>query len=131
MAKEDNRTMVGDTENTDLKRYLQMHRALGNRMRYKILWLLVQDGEMSPGAIEQALAGDDDGVKNHIETLCDAFLIERWEQTERGTTGTSTVYGPTVFGRVALTDGIHELISAEKDFREMYDSDYENEGKEP
>lgn len=98
-----------------------MHRALGNRTRYEILWLLVQEGEMSLDAIEQKLSiNDPKRVVDHVETLCDVFLTERWEQAERGSTGTATTYRPTVFGRVALTDGIHELIRGERGFSEMY-----------
>ena len=131
MSEEMNRPWIEDTESTlDLEKYLSMHRALGDRTRYEILWLLVQEDEMTLSAIEQKLAVDDKGrVADHVETLCDAFLIERWERTERGSTDTSTTYRPTVFGRVALTDGIHELIRGEREFSEMYSSDDEDDGR--
>ena len=122
--------LLSETSTVGLESYLSMHRALGNQTRYEILWLLVQEGELSLDAIQRELAIDnEEPVVDHIETLCDVFLIERWEYAERGATETSTTYRPTVFGRVALTDGINELIRSERDFEEMYDSEASDESE--
>lgn len=130
MTEEENRFWVGDAESTlDLEEYLSMHRALANQTRYEIVWLLVEAGEMSLEAIKQELAVDDEGrLEDHVETLLCASLVERWEQTDRGSTETSTTFRPTVFAWVALTDGIHELIRSEREFSDMYSSDDKDEG---
>jgi hypothetical protein len=107
-----------------LEEYLNMHRALTDQTRYQILWLLVKKGEMSLEAIERKLDLNDEGrVADHIEALCDATLIERWKQTDRGSSEIATTYRPTIFGRTALTDGIHELLRNEWEFGEMYSGD--------
>lgn len=113
------------TERTlDLEKYLNMHRTLAEQTRYQILWLLVQEGEMNLEAIKQKLdINDEEPVADHIEALCDATLIERWKQTDHGSSEIATTYRPTIFGRTALTDGIHELLRNECEFGEMYSSD--------
>ncbi|WP_246988825.1 hypothetical protein [Halorientalis marina] len=127
---EEDLPLLPENPTLEFEKYLSMHRALGNQTRYEILRLLVQEGELSPDAIERELAIDEkEPVVDHVETLCDVFLVERWEYTEHGTTETSTTYRPTVFGRVALTDGIHELIRNERNFEEMYDSEASDESE--
>ena len=106
----------------DLDEYLEMHAAIGHRTRYEVLYRLVHGGEMSPKELEEAISIDDSTLHYHLNRLVDVGLIEKRQRTERGQEGLYTYYRATVFGEVALTDGVDELIRGEQAFEDMYDS---------
>ena len=106
----------------DLDEYLEMHAAVGHRTRYEVLYRLVHGGEMSPKELEEAISIDDSTLHYHLNRLVDVGLIEKRQRTERGQEGLYTYYRATVFGEVALTDGVDELIRGEQAFEDMYDS---------
>ena len=106
----------------DLNEYLEMHAAIGHRSRYEILYRLVHGGEMSPKELEEAISIDDSTLHYHLNKLVDVGLIEKRQRTERRQDGLYAYYRPTVFGTVALTDGVDELIRGEQAFEDMYDS---------
>jgi DNA-binding transcriptional ArsR family regulator len=106
----------------DLDEYLEMHAAIGHRTRYEVLYRLVHGGEMSPKELEEAISIDDSTLHYHLNKLVDVGLIEKRQRTERGQEGLYTYYRATVFGEVALTDGVDELIRGEQAFEDMYDS---------
>ena len=106
----------------DLDEYLEMHAAIGHRTRYEVLYRLVHGGEMSPKELEEAISIDDSTLHYHLNKLVDVGLTEKRQRTERGQEGLYTYYRATVFGEVALTDGVDELIRGEQAFEDMYDS---------
>lgn len=105
-----------------LEEYLAMHAAVGQRTRYEVLYRLVHGGDMSPKELEVVIEIDDSTLHYHLNKLVDVGLIEKRKRTERGQDGLYTYYRATVFGEVTLTDGVDELIRAEHEFEEMYDS---------
>lgn len=106
----------------NLDEYLAMHAALGNRTRYEICYRLVHSGAMSPTELVGAMAVDDSTLHYHLNKLGDVGLIEKRQRTERDQDGLYTYYRATVFGEVALSEGIDDLIRGEQAFETMYDS---------
>jgi len=104
----------------ELEDYLEMHKAIGNPTRYRILRLLVADGEMSPTEIEAELGIDDSTIHYHLNKLHDAHLIRKWMQSERGQDGTHVYYSATIYGRTTLQAGVQTLIEGEHEFHDMY-----------
>ena len=109
-----------------LDEYIAMHAAIGHRTRYEICYRLVHGGEMSPKELEAAISVDDSTLHYHLNKLVDVGLIEKRQRTERGQNGLYTYYRATVFGEVALTEGVDELIRGEQAFEAMYDSSTES-----
>lgn len=105
-----------------LDEYLAMHGAIGNRIRYEILYRLVHHGDMSPTELDQELDIDDSTLHYHLNKLLDVGLIEKRKRTEQGQDGFDTYYRATVFGEVTLTQGVDELIRGEHEFEAAYDS---------
>ena len=99
-----------------------MHAALGNPTRYEICYRLVHSGAMNPTELAAAMAVDDSTLHCHLNKLVDVGLIEKRQRTERDPGGLYTYYRATVFGEVALSEGIDDLIRGEQAFEAMYDS---------
>jgi ArsR family transcriptional regulator len=108
-----------------LEEYLDMHAAVGHRIRYEIVYRLVHGGEMSPTELDNIMDIDDSTLHYHLNKLIDVGLIEKRKRTERGQNGLSTYYRATVFGKVTITEGVDELIRGEQEFESMYDSSAE------
>lgn len=106
-----------------LEEYLDMHAAVGNPNRYKILYRLVHNGEMSPTELDELMDIDDSTLHYHLEALRDVGLVEKRQRTERGQDGLYSYYRATVFGEVVLSDGVDELIRGEQEFGPMYSSE--------
>jgi len=104
----------------DLEDYLDMHKAVGNPTRYRILRLLVNEGDMPPTEIEDELGIDDSTIHYHLNELQDAHLIRKWMRTERGRDGTHVYYSATIYGRTTLQEGVQTLIDGEHEFQDMY-----------
>ena len=121
-APEDPADLLPEESILSLDEYLDMHAAVGHRTRYEILYRLVHSGEMSPKELKDTLDINDSTLHYHLNRLVDVGLVEKRQRTERGQDGLYTYYRATVFGEVALTDGVGELIRGEQAFEEMYDS---------
>lgn len=106
-----------------LEQYLGMYRCLGEERRFRVLNRLVEEEEMSHEALEGEFGAEADEVLSRLQN---AHLVERWEYTEEGETGVTERFKPTVFGRVALTDGIPELLRDEREIEAMYRSETES-----
>jgi DNA-binding transcriptional ArsR family regulator len=104
----------------DLEDYLDMHAAIGQPIRYRILYRLVHVGEATPTELEREIDVTDSNLHYHLNELLDVGLVEKRASTERGSDGTTVYYRPTVFGNVTLTDGVDELIRGEGTFEELY-----------
>ena len=119
---EDPEDLLPEDSVLSLDEYLDMHAAVGHRTRYEILYRLVHSGAMSPKELEVAMEIDDSTLHYHLNKLVDVGLIEKRQRTERNEDGLHTYYRPTVYGEVTLTQGVDQLIRAERQFDTMYDS---------
>jgi ArsR family transcriptional regulator len=104
----------------DLEDYLDMHAAIGNPIRYRILYRLVHVGEASPKELGSEIEVTDSNLHYHLNELVDVGLVQKRAKTKRGADGLHVYYRPTVFGEVTLTEGVDELISGEREFGAMY-----------
>ncbi|PSP87277.1 transcriptional regulator [Halobacteriales archaeon QS_4_69_34] len=121
MPPEDPEDLLPEDNILTLDEYLDMHAAIGHRIRYEILYRLVHGREMSPKELEAAMTVDDSTLHYHPNELVGVGLVEKRQRTERGQDGLYSYYRATVFGEVTLSDGVDELIRGEHAFEEMYD----------
>lgn len=108
----------------ELTEYIEMYAAIGHRTRYEILYRLVHNGDRSLSELAEELPEESNTLREQLDQLLDAGLIQRRQQTEKGDSMVSTYYRPTIFGEVVLTEGVDELIRGEQEFPEMYDSSF-------
>ena len=105
-----------------LDEYLALHAALGNPARYEICYRPFTAGAMSPAELAAAMAVDDSTFHYHLNELVDVGLIEKRQRTKHDHDDFYTYYRATVFGEVALSKSIDDLIRGEQAFEAMYDS---------
>lgn len=106
----------------ELDEYIEMYALIGHRTRYEILYRLVHNGDMSFSDFAEELPEDSKTLRNQLDQLLDAGLIQRRQRTEKGDTAVFTYYRATIFGEVALAEDVDKLTLSEQEFPAMYDS---------
>lgn len=117
---DDPHDMLPEDSVLSLEEYLDMHAAVGQPVRYEILYRLVHGDSMSPTELKEEIDVGESNLHYHLDQLVDVGLIEKRARTERDEEGMHVYYRPTVFGRVTLTEGVDELIRGEQEFDTMY-----------
>jgi len=115
-----------DVSMLGIEDYLEMYRAVGNRVRYEILRRLVYAGEKRrPQLVEEIgdrIDVDNSTIYYHLNELIDLGLVATHARTNAGQDGFDTYCKATIFGKKALTGGIDDLIKMEHQFDQMYNS---------
>lgn len=119
---EDPEDLLPDQSVLSLDEYLSMHRSMGERTRFEIVYRLVRGGDMSPTELVDRLGIDDSTLHYHLNQLVDVGLIEKRKQAERTSEGLYTYYRATVLAETLLEDGLEELLRREWEFTEAYSS---------
>lgn len=105
-----------------LEEYLAMHREVGERTRFEIVYRLTHGGDMSPTQLDEQMDVNDSTLHYHLNRLVRVGLVEKRKQTERDEKGMTTYYRVTALGGVILEHGVEELLRREWDYQTAYDS---------
>lgn len=104
----------------DLSDYLGMQRAIGNEHRFRILSVLVDEGEYSASELAETLAIDSNTLHYHLDELVDVGLVENRKRTKPTSEGLHSYYQATSLGEGVLERGVRELIREEWDLLDDY-----------
>ena len=105
----------------DLEDYLEMHRAVGDETRYRVVAHLLREGELSATELADALDLPSNTLHYHLDKLVDAGLVANRKRKERGADGLYSYYAATSMGEAVMRDGIGELIRREWEALERYE----------
>lgn len=103
-----------------LETYLEMQRAIGNELRFRILHELVEAGPRSATALRDALDVESNTLHYHLDRLVDVGLVENRKRTEPDAEGMHSYYRATSLGEGLLTHGVRELMREEWDLLDEY-----------
>ncbi|WP_276271229.1 helix-turn-helix domain-containing protein [Haloarcula litorea] len=100
--------------------YMAMQRAVGNETRFRVLYRLKRDGELSAKGLREALDLRGNTLHHHLDTLVDVGLVENRKRKEPDSEGLSSYYRATALGEALLDHGVEELLRREQVFAETY-----------
>ncbi|MFB6135683.1 MAG: ArsR/SmtB family transcription factor [Halobacteriaceae archaeon] len=100
--------------------YLDMQRAIGNEIRFRILDLLVDEGAHSAKELQEALDIESNTLHYHLDTLVDVGLVENRKRKEPTREGLYSYYRATSLGEGILEHGVRELMREEWDLLDAY-----------
>ena len=103
-----------------LEEYLEMQRAIGNEVRFRLLNVLVEDGPHSASELRDRLEIRSNTLHYHLDELVDVGLVENRKRKEPDSSGLYSYYRATALGEGLLTEGIRELMAREWDALERY-----------
>ena len=105
-----------------LEEYLAMQDAIGNETRFRILYALKQQGEMSANQLKEALDMRPNNLHYHLDQLCDVGLVQNRKQNTPDSDGLYSYYVASGMGKAILEHGVEELMRREHEFKERYSS---------
>jgi DNA-binding transcriptional ArsR family regulator len=105
-----------------LEEYLAMQDAIGNETRFRILYALKQQGEMSANQLKEALGMRPNNLHYHLDKLCDVSLVQNRKQKTPDSDGLYSYYVASGMGKAILEHGVEELMRREREFKEIYSS---------
>ena len=100
--------------------YLAMQNAIGNETRFRILYALKTQGEMSANQLKDALDMRPNNLHYHLDKLCDVGLVQNRKQNTPDRDGLFSYYVASGMGKAILEHGVEELMRREHEFKEMY-----------
>lgn len=103
-----------------LEAYLEMQRAIGNEIRFRLLAHLVDEGAQSASELAGALDVESNTLHYHLDTLVEAGLVENRKRKEPTSDGLYSYYRATSLGEGILEHGVRELMRDEWDLLEAY-----------
>ncbi len=103
-----------------LEQYLEMQRALGNEIRFRILNHLLESGPQSATELRESLETESNTLHYHLDQLVTVGLVENRKRAERNSDGLYSYYRVTSLGEGILTHGIRELMREEWDILDAY-----------
>jgi predicted ArsR family transcriptional regulator len=104
----------------DLQDYLDMQSALGNETRFRILYTLKHDGNMSAKDLRTRLGVAGNTLHYHLDELVNAGLVENRMRNEPEENGVYSYYRASAMGEALLKEGIEELIRRDWESLERY-----------
>ena len=103
-----------------LEQYLDMQRAVGNEIRFRILDHLVEAGPRSATQLREDLSVDSNTLHYHLDRLVDVGLVENRKRAEPDSEGLYSYYRVTSLGEGILTHGVRELMREEWELLDAY-----------
>lgn len=103
-----------------LKEYLDMQRAVGNEIRFRILDLLLRTGARRARDIGNTLDVPSNTLHYHLDELVHVGLVENRKRKGPGDSGLYSYYRATSLGRGVLEHGVRELMREEWELLEAY-----------
>lgn len=105
-----------------LEEYLAMQDAIGNETRFRILYALKTQGEMSANQLKELLGMRPNNLHYHLDKLCDVGLVQNRKQKTPDSDGLYSYYVASGMGKAILEHEVEELIRREHEFKERYSS---------
>jgi DNA-binding HxlR family transcriptional regulator len=96
-----------------LEEYLDMQRAIGNEIRFRVLTHLVDEGDHSAKELRTALDIESNTLHYHLDTLVDVGLVENRKRKAPTSDGLFPSYRATSPGEGILHSGVRELMREE------------------
>lgn len=112
--------ILPDQSLLDLQDYLDMQSALGNETRFRILYLLKEEGDKSAKELRTELGVAGNTLHYHLDELVDVGLVENRLQNEPEEDGVYSYYRASALGVGLLEEGIEELIRRDWESLERY-----------
>lgn len=103
-----------------LEEYLDMQRAIGNEIRFRVLDRLVAEGAHSAKELRDALDVPSNTLHYHLDELVDVGLVENRKRKEPDSAGLYSFYRATSLGRGILEYGVRELMREEWELLDAY-----------
>jgi len=100
--------------------YMAIQRAIGNETRFRVLYRLKRDGEMSAKELREALDLPSNTLHHHLDTLVEVGLVENRKRNEPTSEGLYSYYRATALGEALLDHGVEELLRREQTFADAY-----------
>lgn len=100
--------------------YLDMQRAIGNEIRFRILNRLVAEGSQSAKELQGTLDIASNTLHYHLNVLVDVGLVENRKRTTPTSDGLYSYYRATSLGEGILDHGVRELIREEWTLLDAY-----------
>ena len=104
----------------DLQDYLDMQSALGNEIRFRILYTLKHEGERSPKELRTELGVAGNTLHYHLDELVSVGLVEHRLENEPEEDGVYSYYRASAMGTALLEEGIEELIRRDWESLDRY-----------
>ncbi|WP_435196120.1 helix-turn-helix domain-containing protein [Natronomonas sp. EA1] len=108
----------------DREEYLEMHTAVGDPHRFRIMRVLNQAAEqgarLSAIQLADAVELPSNKLHYHLDKLVRVGLVRREKAPTRDDEGYSSYYTPSAMGRKILSHGIEELMRREWEFSRRY-----------
>lgn len=104
----------------DLQDYLDMQSALGNETRFRILYTLKHDEDMSAKELRTRLGVAGNTLHYHLDELVNTGLVENRMRNEPEENGVYSYYRASAMGESLLEEGIEELIRRDWESLERY-----------
>jgi ArsR family transcriptional regulator len=105
-----------------LEEYLAMQDAIGNETRFRILYALKTQGEMSANQLKELLGMRPNNLHYHLDKLCDVGLVQNRKRKTPDSDGLYSYYVASGMGKAILEHEVEELIRREHEFKERYSS---------
>lgn len=105
-----------------LEEYLAMQDAIGNETRFRVLYALKQQGEMSANQLKEALGMQPNNLHYHLDKLCDVGLVQNRKRKTPDSDGLYSYYVASGMGKAILEHGVEELMQREHEFKDRYSS---------
>jgi len=103
-----------------LEEYLDMQRAIGNEIRYRILRTLKHNGDLSANELKEALGVEGNTLHYHLDTLVDVGLVQNRKRKDSDSDGLYSYYRASALGEAILEYGVEELMRREHEFLDAY-----------
>lgn len=103
-----------------LEQYLDMQRAIGNELRFRILNYLADAGSKSATELRETLEVESNTLHYHLDQLVEVGLIENRMRNEPDSDGLYSYYRTTALGEGILTHGVRELMREEWELLDAY-----------
>ena len=107
---------------TLVEEYLAMQDAIGNETRFRILYALKQQGEMSANQLKESLGMRPNNLHYHLDKLCDVGLVQNRKQNTPDSDGLFSYYVASGMGKAILEHGVEELMRREREFKDRQSS---------
>ncbi|USZ67293.1 helix-turn-helix domain-containing protein [Halorussus salilacus] len=104
------RQIVPEQSLLDLQDYLDMQSALGNEIRFRVLYTLNHEGPKSAKDLRTGLGVAGNTLHYHLDELMNVGLVENRVRNEPEKDGVYSYYRASAMGEALLEEGIEELI---------------------
>ena len=106
----------------NFEEYLAMQKAIGNETRFRILYALKTQSEISVNQLRDSLGIQPHTLHHHLNKLCDVGLVQNRKRKTPDSDALYSYYVASGMGEAILEDGIGELMRREREFKATYSS---------